>query len=189
VQRIQRVVHGQRPAPDSFQQTSPGHAGGKPRRREGTTTSDPTVLDESGRYAPVTASTSATPMVGHGWLLWVGAAVVLTLIGALALLLRQNAKDEVVHNDVVVSEPAPSQQIAPEVSEHLSDLASPASAENPEASTPAPAPPGPAPPTPPAPSRQPRPALPRGAAKPPASALAPRPASGALLDEATESRK
>lgn len=184
VQRIQRVVHGQRPAPDSFQQTVSGHGVERPSRRAGTTTSDPTVLDESGRYAPVATPTLASSKGRTAWMIWVGAAVVLGLVAAVAVLLRNDEPGEVVHQEVVVREPTPAQRPARGAEEPAPDLPSPPPTEEVEVA------PVPAPVAKAAAGNTPRPAGTKlDAGKPANPAPAPRPATGSLLDEATESRK
>jgi serine/threonine protein kinase len=185
VRRIARVVHGQRPAPDSFQQTVPGHGAEKPSRRAGTTTSDPTVLDESGRYAPVVTPTLASGKGGRSWLVWAGAAALLGIVATLSLLLRDQEPDEVVHKEVVVREPVPAQRPALEIEQPPADLPAPAPSEELEKKPPV----GADAPVPTAsPAKVARPKV-TTVTKPPSPSPAPKPAVGSLLDEATESRK
>lgn len=177
VLRIHRVVHGQLAAPDSFQQTA-RHA--KVPERKGTTTSDPTVLDESGRFAPLPSQTAAIPTKSTPWLLWGGAALVLALIAGLVILKSQKDDDEIVRTAATAVEPAVQggvqEQAPPPDADEAVEVHTKKSVDPLPEKLPVKAPTQ-------------KHARPRAQAAPPNPAPTPKPAAGSLLDEATESRK
>lgn len=190
VQRIKRVVHGQRVAPDSFQQTAPQFGGEPSVRRAGTTTSDPTVLDESGRYARPPLRRS--PLQGR--ILWGVGFLVVAVV--LVLFLTKSPPSEV--SESAEAQAAEQPAAVPAASAPPASIGAvpapkpaPAAPQNSGVEAPSVTPPRPAP----SPRPLPRIQVPAPASRPsvppeaPAPAPAPRASPGSLIEEATESRK
>lgn len=196
VVRINRIVHGQVVAPDSFQQTAPRFSGDVITRRSGSTTSDPTVLDESGRYAPLPIERKLT----RNWLAWgAGALAVVAIFALLALMNSGSAKEESQAQEDGSPETQAKSGSSPAEPARES-TPPPASAPVQEAVPVVPAGPSPRPPpaasSPPVGTARPGPAparrpvsTPKPAPAPAPESASPRPSAGSLIEEATESRK